>query len=84
MLNIPQLQRMFTKLHRLERTYTPYLFPVVKELSCSVFETEKECFSVPQGPYRPIQPGNTWGTLKGFGWFQMTVQSDERLAGQAL
>ena len=84
MLNIPQLQRMFTKLHRLERTYLPYLFPVVKELPCSVLETQEEFFSVPQGPYRPIQSGDTWGTLKGFGWFQMTVPPDEAFAGRAL
>lgn len=84
MLNVPQLQRMFTKLSRLERTYAPYLFPAVQELDCAVFETEEDFFSIPEGPYRPIRPGERWGRVKSFGWFKMNASPDETLLGRAL
>ncbi|MDL2302157.1 glycosyl hydrolase-related protein [Lachnospiraceae bacterium OttesenSCG-928-D06] len=80
-----QIDRMLTKLIRLENTLENRLFRVVDQVEMKWYLTEKRLYQIPEDSlFTEYEDGAPWGGADNFCWFKGTYTPGPELAGEKL
>lgn len=85
MLIQKELEKTYKQMLRLQRLYAGLMYKNLGELeNVKLLETEENNSSVPEGDYKPIKKGDTWGSALKCGWFKSGFTVPKEWAGKAL
>ena len=75
MINTKHLEKLVSKIGRLERIYNEFIIREQIPLNSYLYETKERYLHAPNVEYRRIREGDSWGGEFVYGWFKLDLSN---------